>query len=59
MSRLTIETTENGFIAYEDYAPARGKQWAFESVTTLTDFIHKWGEDNIKKIPKPGLNKQA
>ena len=48
LKTLKIETAENGFIVYEENAPYKvGKQWAFESAYTLSEFIRGWGEKDL------------
>jgi len=49
MNELKIETAENGFVVYES-SPSQiiGKQWAFESSSSLAIFIKEWGDGNTK-----------
>lgn len=43
---LRIEEAENGFIACENRHHGEiGKQNAFESASSLADFIKEWGEE--------------
>lgn len=49
MSKLMIETAENGFIVYDNSQEhMRGRQWAFESAASLAKFIGEWGHNNTK-----------
>lgn len=52
MSRLNVETAENGFIVVENNSThSNGKQWAFESAESLAKFIAQWGRENTKVVP--------
>jgi len=54
MKTLNITESENGFIAHENsQVSTYGKQWSFESVKSLSDFIVNWGEEvNKQKLEK-------
>ena len=55
MDTLKIETAENGFIVYEENSPHMvGKQWAFESAYTLSEFIRGWGEKDLNESSHHG-----
>jgi len=59
MKTLNITESENGFIVQENsQVSTYGKQWSFESVKSLSDFIIDWGQEvNKQKLEK--INNQS
>ena len=59
MKTLNITESENGFIVNESaQVGVYGKQWSFESVKSLSDFIIDWGQEvNKQKLEK--INNQS
>lgn len=46
---LRVVVAENGFIVYESAGEClMGKSWAFESPSSLAEFMKEWGEEKAK-----------
>jgi len=59
MKTLNITESENGFIVHENsQVSTYGKQWSFESVKSLSDFIIDWGQEVNKQKPEK-INNQS
>ena len=48
---LSIERGETGYIVYENAGQGMlGKKWAFETASSLADFITKWADSDFVKF---------